>query len=64
MVYIFYNCLTDRGSKLKPLVEKYAIFDNLVFNDDKSLTTLSCDYSHEAFDSSSARRKLGLPESQ
>jgi hypothetical protein len=64
MVYLFYNCLTDRGYKFKALVEKYAIFDNLVFNNNKSLTKLSCEYLHDAFDSSSARRKLGLSESQ
>lgn len=63
MVYLYHNCLTDRGHKFKPLVEKYAIFDNLVFNNDRTLITLSSHYLHEAFDSSSARKKLGLIES-
>jgi hypothetical protein len=60
MVYLFYNCLTERGSKFKILVEKYAIFDNLAFNDDQSLTKLKPEYSDEAFSSDLAREKLGL----
>lgn len=60
MVYLYYNCLTERGSKFKNLVEKYAIFDNLAFNDDPSLTKLQAEYSAEAFSSYLARNKLGL----
>lgn len=29
LLLIFYNCLTPSGSKMKPYVEKYALFDNL-----------------------------------
>ena len=60
MVYLFYNCLTERGNKFKTLVEKYAIFDNLAFNDDISLTKLQLEYSAESFNSNLAREKLGL----
>jgi len=29
-LWLFYNCLSDKGSgKFKPLIEKYAFFDNL-----------------------------------
>ncbi len=60
MVYLFYNCLTERGFKFKPLVEKYAVFDNLVFNKDKTLTVLKLEYADEAYSSDLARNKLGL----
>lgn len=60
MVYLFYNCLTDRGHKFKPLVEKYAIFDNFVFNQDKTLTLFKLEYSDEAYSSDLARNKLDL----
>lgn len=63
MVYLFYNCLTERGSKFKTLVEKYAIFDNLAFNNDIKLTALSYEYFDEAFNSDLARKKLGLGNS-
>lgn len=59
MVFLFYNCLTERGSKFKPLVEKYAIFDNLAFNDDEALAALKTKYADEAFSSDLARVKLG-----
>lgn len=60
MVYLYHNCLTERGLKFKPLVEKYAIFDNLAFNNDKKLVALQSEYLAEAFSSDLAREKLGL----
>jgi Putative phage abortive infection protein len=53
MTFLFCNCLTDRGVKFKALVEKYAIFDNLVFNGDKTqtLVLLQSEYLDLAFSS-------------
>ncbi|MFH1816658.1 MAG: putative phage abortive infection protein [Pseudomonadota bacterium] len=40
MVYLFYNGQTNRGEKFKPLIEKYALFDNLNFTSDRVLAIL------------------------
>ncbi|MNH16762.1 hypothetical protein D3C76_1537490 [compost metagenome] len=29
LIFLFYNCLSDKGSKFKVYAEKYALFDNL-----------------------------------
>lgn len=68
-VYLFYNGLTERGSKFKSLINKYALFDNLTFENDPILehvrhhTPVVIDYDESAFDSMVARHKLGLPDS-
>lgn len=69
MVCLFYNGYTDRGSKFKSLVEKYALFDNLNFGSDLVIQHLKThapnenQYLESAYDSLLARKALGLPES-
>lgn len=66
MVYFYYNGLTSAGEKFKPIIEKYALFDNLTLNSDVCIKTISQavpasnNYSKEAFDSNLARVKIGL----
>lgn len=62
MVYLFMNGLTDRGVKFKPLIEKYALFDNLTVDHDPAIKYLK-ENSHEdetyiqsAFNSEIARQ--------
>lgn len=67
MVFLFYNGMTDRGIKFKPLIERYALFDNLTVESDKLLTILkecpmdSVGYSPAAFDSDMARGRGAAP---
>ncbi len=69
MVYLFYNGYTERGSKFKLLVEKYALFDNLNLESDSVIRLLrqkppaNLSYADSAFDSCLARKKMGLSES-
>lgn len=66
MVYLFYNGHTFSGRKFKPLIEKYALFDNLNFQSDQVIALLrACPpdtegYSTTAYSSDSAREALGL----
>lgn len=66
-VYLFYNGLTERGGKFRQLVNKYALFDNLTFENDPVLESLRDNqppevaYEERAFSSVLARRALGLP---
>lgn len=68
-VYLFYNGLTERGTKFKSLINTYALFDNLTFENDpvlehiKTYSPLARSYEESAFDSLLARHKLGLPDS-
>lgn len=70
LAYLFYNGLTQRGEKFKLLAEKYALFDNLTFRANVLLATLKQyppgvfkEYAETAYDSSTARTKLGIPPS-
>lgn len=40
MVFLFYNGMTERGAKFKPLIERYALFDNLTIHSDRLLMIL------------------------
>lgn len=40
MVFLFYNGMTERGAKFKPLIERYALFDNLTIDSDRLLMIL------------------------
>ena len=66
MVYLFYNGHTSRGKNFKPLIEKYALFDNLNFSSDQVIGVLkecppdSEGYAHSAYSSDAARAVLGL----
>lgn len=61
MVFLFYNGMTPRGAKFKPLIERYALFDNLTIHSDRLLTILkecpmdSTGYAPGAFNSDLAR---------
>lgn len=63
MVFLFYNGMTDRGSKFKPLIERYALFDNLTVESDRLLQILkecpmdSVGYAPSAFNSDEARKE-------
>ena len=67
-VYLFYNGLTTRGAKFRQLVNKYALFDNLTFENDPVLEHVrrnqptDAAYDESAFNSVLARRALGLPD--
>ncbi|OGU22267.1 MAG: hypothetical protein A2580_07525 [Hydrogenophilales bacterium RIFOXYD1_FULL_62_11] len=67
-VYLFYNGLTERGGKFRKLVNTYALFDNLTFENDPVLEYVRHNppggvaYMRSAFDSVAARRALGLPD--
>lgn len=67
-VYLFYNGLTERGEKFRKLVNTYALFDNLTFENDPVLEYVRHNppddvaYMRSAFDSVAARRALGLPD--
>lgn len=69
MIFLFYNGLTGVGEKFKPLIEKYALFDNLTFDSDIGIRTIKKHlppqqfYLDPAFSSELAREKLGLPKS-
>lgn len=69
MAYLFYNGYTLRGEKFKPLVEKYALFDNMNFDSDSVIVHVRRNppkdicYADSAYDSRLARKGLGLPES-
>lgn len=69
MVYFYYNGLTSFGEKFKPIIEKYALFDNLTFDSDIGIKTVKKHlipqkfYLAPAFSSELAREKLGLPKS-
>lgn len=69
MVFLFYNGLTSPGEKFKPLIEKYALFDNLTFDSDIGINAMRKHldnqkfYSDAAFKSELAREKMGLPKS-
>lgn len=66
MVYLFYNGHTFPGEKFKPLMEKYALFDNLNFQSDQVIALLrACPpdvkgYSQSAYSSVIAREALGM----
>jgi len=68
-VFLFYNGLTERGRKFRQLANKYALFDNLTFENDPVLEHVKrhqpagAAYEAGAFDSVLARRAMGLPES-
>jgi len=61
MVFLFYNGMSARGAKFKPLIERYALFDNLTIHSDKLLTILkecpmdSTGYAPGAYNSDLAR---------
>lgn len=61
MVFLFYNGMTTRGEKFKPLIEKYALFDNLTIESDRLLIILrecpmdSVGYNSSAYNSDIAR---------
>lgn len=69
MIFLFYNGLTGVGEKFKPLIEKYALFDNLTFDSDIGIKAIKKHFSSQnfyfdsAFSSELAREKLGLPKS-
>lgn len=62
MVFLFYNGMTDRGAKFKPLIERYALFDNLTVESDHLLIILKecpmdvVGYGPSAFNSDEARK--------
>lgn len=62
LVYFYYNGLTVAGEKFKPIIEKYALFDNLNLDSDIciKITTQNIvsgkTYSKEAFNSDLARK--------
>lgn len=68
LVYLFYNGLTERGAKFRRLVNKYALFDNLTFENDPVLEYVrhhqppAVAYEERAFSSLLARRALGLSD--
>lgn len=67
MKYLYFNGLTEVGKKFKPIIEKYALFDNLKPESDTPLKILKSHlhrenyYLNEAFNSELARQKLHLP---
>jgi uncharacterized membrane protein len=67
MKYLYFNGLTEVGKKFKPIIEKYALFDNLKPESDTPLKILKVHlhqenyYLDEAFNSELARQKLHLP---
>lgn len=67
-VFLFYNGLTERGEKFRRLANKYALFDNLTFENDPVLEHVRNNQppgvAHEerAFSSLLARRAIGLPD--
>lgn len=65
MVYLFYNGYTERGRKFRPLIEKYALFDNLNFESDRVVAIVkdspsSTPYAPTAYSSDAARALLNL----
>jgi len=66
MVFFFYNGLTEIGEKFKPIIEKYALFDNLNLDSDICIKVVQQNasstnrYSQEAFDSDLAKKKFGI----
>lgn len=61
MVFLFYNGMTEKGAKFKPLIERYALFDNLTIESDMVLGILkecpidSTGYAATAYSSDAAR---------
>jgi hypothetical protein len=61
MVFLFYNGMTPRGANFKPLIERYALFDNLTVERDRLLVILrecpmdSVGYADSAYSSDAAR---------
>lgn len=60
MIFLFYNGLSEAGKKFKPLIEKYALFDNLNFKSDECMKLLACEYKENAFNSDIARAELSI----
>lgn len=65
MVYLFYNGYTERGRKFRPIIEKYALFDNLNFESDRVIAIVkdspnSTPYAPTAYSSEAARAVLNL----
>ena len=65
MSFLYCNGLTFRGRKFKEIAEKYALFDNLEFNDPYLESLYSQlkfpeGYAEEAYSSNHAKVKLGL----
>ncbi|WP_341743358.1 putative phage abortive infection protein [Azonexus hydrophilus] len=62
MVFLFYNGMTAKGKNFKPLIERYALFDNLTIESDKLLGILKAcpmdatGYAITAYSSDAARR--------
>lgn len=62
LVYFYYNGLTVTGGKFKPIIEKYALFDNLNLDSDICIKITTQNhisekiYSKEAFNSDLARK--------
>lgn len=81
LVFLYYNCLIREGEKLAPYANKYALFDNLLTDDElirfatQELTNCPADqrprtrdgdapwpFTPSAFDSTKAKKDLGLPD--
>jgi hypothetical protein len=66
MAWLFLNALTDNGKKFKPLIEKYALFDNLAMGEENlnSHVLLFCKGKFEpsAFSSALAKNLLEIPQ--
>lgn len=62
MVFLFFNGMSHRGSNFKPLIERYALFDNFTTHTDRLLTILrqcpmdAVGYAPMAFSSDEARK--------
>ena len=69
MVFLYFNGMTPRGAKFKPLIERYALFDNLTIESDKLLLILrecpldSIGYAPSAY-SSDVARSVGFSAQQ
>lgn len=69
LVHLFFNSLTAKGAKLKRLIDKYALFDNLSVGSNPTCEVMKMappngqGYAPSAYDSALARKALGLPES-
>lgn len=67
MVYLFYNGYSERGRKFRPVIEKYALFDNLNFESDRVIEIVkdspnSTPYAPTAYSSGAARAALNLAQ--
>lgn len=65
LVFLFFNGLEDRGQKFRALANKYALFDNLTFQDTvlKTLKEMATEvYTESAYKSHVARAQMQLPE--